>query len=423
MIKKIVIICMLISSVFAADATVEIVKKMDKLPKIVLQDASDTNVDLKFRKKFFKILLGDLKVSSHFKVVDEYLQSTFEGTIEENFMSSLNLDIILRYKISIDDNGEVISQIKLLNAKDGQVENEKIYKISQKVRYPFLAHKISVELNDYIGAPSIKWMEQFVVFSKYTSAKNSEIIISDYTLSFQKSVVKGGLNIFPKWANKAQDAFYYSSYNGLKPTLYKVSVRTGKRVKIVSSEGMLVCSDVSSDGSKLLLTMAPNDQADIYTYDLKSKNLEKVTSYNGIDVNGNFIDDENRIVFVSDRLGYPNIFAQNIGSKNVEQMVYHGRNNNSASALGNYIVYSSREKKSEFGSKTFNLYLISTKTDYIRQLTATGKNLYPKFAGDGETILFIKYFKNQSALGVIRLNANKSYHFPLKVGKIQSIDW
>jgi len=126
---------------------------------------------------------------------------------------------------------------------------------------------------------------------------------------------------------------------------------------------------------------------------------------------------------VSDRLGYPNIFAQDIGSKNVEQMVYHGRNNNSASALGNYIVYSSREKASEFGAKTFNLYLISTKTDYIRQLTATGKNLYPKFAGDAETILFIKYFKNQSALGVIRLNANKSYHFPLKVGKIQSIDW
>jgi TolB protein len=104
-------------------------------------------------------------------------------------------------------------------------------------------------------------------------------------------------------------------------------------------------------------------------------------------------------------------------------MVYHGRNNNSCSALDNYIVYSSREGDSEFGSKTFNLYLISTQTDYIRQLTATGKNLYPRFANDKETILFIKEFENQSALGIIRLNANKSYHFPLKVGKIQSIDW
>lgn len=169
--------------------------------------------------------------------------------------------------------------------------------------------------------------------------------------------------------------------------------------------------------------MAPKDQADIFVYDLRTKHLERVTKYSGIDVNGNFIDNDTKVVFVSDRLGYPNIFSQKIGSNQVEQMVYHGRNNNSCSALDNYIVYSSRESGSEFGSKTFNLYLISTKTDYIRQLSATGKNLYPRFADDKETILFIKYFKNQSALGVIRLNANKTYHFPLKVGKIQSIDW
>ena len=423
MIKKLLVIVVLVSSIFAYDATVEIVKKMDKLPKIAIQDGSLTTVDSIFRKKFFKILVGDLRVSSHFDVVDEYLISTYDGTIEENFMSDKNLDLILRYNIIFEYDGTIIAKIKLLNAKNGQVDSEKIYKISKENRYPFLAHKIVVELNDKIGAPSVKWMEQFVIFAKYTDKKKSEIVISDYTLSFQKTVVKGGLNIFPKWANKQQNSFYYTSYNGIKPTLYRVDVRTGKRKRIISSEGMLVCSDVSKDGTKLLLTMAPNDQADIYVYDVKTEQLEKVTSYSGIDVNGAFIDKDERVVFVSDRLGYPNIFAQKIGSRSVEQMVYHGRNNNSVSAFDNYIVYSSREKKSEFGAKTFNLYLISTKTDYIRQLTATGKNLYPRFADDSETIMFIKYYNNQSALGIIRLNTNKSYHFPLKVGKIQSIDW
>jgi TolB protein len=423
MIKKLLVILALVSYVFAYDATVEIVKKMDKLPKIAIQDASSSDIDKVFRKKFFKILVGDLRVSSHFNVVDEYLKSSYDGNLEENFLSELNLDLILRFDINFENDGTIIAKIKLLNAKTGQVDTQKLYKISKMNRYPFLAHKIVVELNDKIGAPSVKWMEQFVIFAKYTDSKKSEIVISDYTLSFQKVVVKGGLNIFPKWANKAQNAFYYTSYNGVKPTLYKVNVKTGKRSKILTSEGMLVCSDVSDDESKILVTMAPNDQADIYVYDLNKKELEKVTSYSGIDVNGGFIDNDKRVVFVSDRLGYPNVFAQKIGSKSVEQMVYHGRNNNSVSAFDNYIVYSSREKASEFGTKTFNLYLISTKTDYIRQLTATGRNLYPRFADDRETIMFIKYYENQSALGVIRLNANKSYHFPLKVGKIQSIDW
>ncbi len=40
----------------------------------------------------------------------------------------------------------------------------------------------------------------------------------------------------------------------------KLMLKMGKEKKILSSEGMLVCSDVSSDGSKLIVTMAPNDQ-------------------------------------------------------------------------------------------------------------------------------------------------------------------
>jgi TolB protein len=423
MIKKMLTLLFLTCSLFAYDATVEIVKKMDKLPKIVFQDASKADTDLNFRKKFHKILAGDLRVSAHFEVVKEYLQSGYEGSLKENFMNEYKPDLILRYQLAFEYGGRIYARVKLLNTSSGKVNFEKIYKISKVQRFPFLAHKIAIDINNQIGAPSIKWMDQFVIFSKYTSSKESEIVISDYTLSFQKTVIKGGLNVFPKWANKEQSAFYYTSYNGTKPTLYKVNVRNGRRQRIISSNGMLVCSDVSKDGNKLLLTMAPKDQADIFLYNVKTKALEKLTRYSGIDVNGNFIDNDKRIVFVSDRLGYPNIFAKNIGSNSVEQMVYHGKNNNSCSAMDKYIVYSSRESSSEFGSKTFNLYLISTQTDYIRQLTATGKNLYPRFANDKETILFIKHYGNQSALGVIRLNANKSYHFPLKVGKIQSIDW
>ena len=59
----------------------------------------------------------------------------------------------------------------------------------------------------------------------------------------------------------------------------------------------------------------------------------------------------------------------------------------------------------------------------IRQFTANGKNLFPRFSSDGGSIVFIKYLGAQSALGVIRVNANKTFYFPLTVGKIQAIDW
>ncbi len=423
MIKKILLLLFVTYSLFAYDATVEIVKKLDTLPKIAVQDASDSGEDIYLRKKFFKLLVGDLRVSAHFRPLDKYLTSSYDGGVGENFLSKESVDLILRFKL-ITAGNSLMANVKLINASSGEVRNETKYKMQKVKRFPFLAHRIIVSTNDLIGAPSIKWMEQFVLFAKYTGKRESEVVVSDYTLSFQKTIVKGGLNIFPKWANRLQDAFYYTSYSGYLPTLYRVDLNSGERRKIITGKGMLVCSDVSEDGEKLLLTMAPNDQADIFIYDLRFKQLERLTKYSGIDVNGNFIDNDKKIIFVSDRLGYPNIFSKKIGgNSSIEQMVYHGKNNNSVSAIDNYIVYSSREGDSEFGNNVFNLYLISTKTDYIRQLTANGKNLYPRFAKDKDTILFIKHFKNQSSLGVIRLNANKSFLFPLKVGKIQSIDW
>ncbi|AFL67885.1 Tol-Pal system protein TolB [Sulfurospirillum barnesii] len=422
MIKKIICFLLLTLFSYANDATVEIVKKIDVLPKIAIQDASPRTSDALFRQSFFKLLVGDLRVSSHFQVLDEYLQSSYEGGPLENFLSEKRVDLILRYNLTQDFNTMSVS-VKLINAKTGVSTFEKIYSLNDKQRHPFLAHKIIVDVNDQIGAPSIKWMEQSVLFARYIGTKKSEIVISDYTLSYQKIMVTGGLNIFPKWANNEQNSFYYTSYNGAEPTIYFYDLKTGARRSIISSAGMLVCSDVSKDGTKLLLTMAPKDQPDIYMYDLRSKKITKITEYNGIDVNGNFIDNDQRIAFVSDRLGNPDIFAQGIYDKSFEKLVYHGKNKNSISTYDNYIVYSSREAESEFGRNTFNLYLISTKTDYLRQLTATGENLYPRFANDPDTIMFIKQYGNQSALGIIRLNANKTYHFTLKTGKLQSIDW
>lgn len=243
MIKKLILFLVFTCSLFAYDATVEIVKKMDRLPRIVFQDASLANTEYSFRQKFHKILVGDLRVSSHFEVFTEYHQSSFDGNLEENFMNEYKADLILRYQLSFDDN-KIFAKVKLINAKDGQISSNKTYQISNLDRYPFLAHNIAIDVNDEIGAPSINWMQQFVIFAKYTSSKQSEIVVSDYTLSFQKTVIKGGLNVFPKWGDKEQRTFYYTSYNGAKPTLYKVNLNSGKRERILSSNGMIVCSDV-----------------------------------------------------------------------------------------------------------------------------------------------------------------------------------
>ncbi len=407
----------MVSLLFANDATIDVIKKVDALPTMAIEDGS-VSYDDTFRFRFFKVLFADLNVISLFNVDKNYRKIDFYDS--DVAVQNKDMNYVLRYKMIKGDNDTLNVDVKLFN--DDSIVLNKKYKINKKNIYIFVSHTIAFDINKFMNAPSVEWMKKRVVFSRVVAPKKTEIVISDYTLSYQHVIVRGGFDIFPKWANKNQTALYYTSLDASEPTLKYLDIKNAKVKKIISSDGIMICSDVSDDGEKLLLTMAPNGQADVYLYNVENFKVKRLTKYGGIDVSAQFVDNEN-IVFVSGRLGYPNIFAKKIGSKSVEQMIYYGKSNAACSAHGEYIVYKSRESSDAFSTNTFNLHLISTKTDFIRRLTAVGINEFPRFSRDGDAIIFIKNYKSQSSVGIIRLNHNKNYLFPLKYGRLQSMDW
>ena len=416
--KILLALLMFFTFTFGADATIEVVKKAETLPSIAVEDASN-DYDESFKLRFFKALIADLNVISIFNVDRHYRINEYDAN--SVVVENKDQEYVLRYLLQELDNGGLGVSIKLLQ-KDGTELFSKNYRVSKQNIYMFVAHAIAYDINEFMGEPPVSWIKRKVIFSKIVAPMKTEIIISDYTLSYQHVIVKGGFNVFPKWANKAQTAFYYTSLDSAKPTLKYIDIRKGTVKNLMSSDGMMICSDVSDDGQKLLLTMAPKGQPDIYTYDLNTKKYSKETHYRGIDVNGQFMG-RDKMVFISSRLGYPNVFSKTLGHDDVEQMVYYGRSNSACSAHGHYVVYKARETSNAFSENTFNLHLISTKTDVIRRLTATGVNEFPRFSQDGDAIIFIKNYKGQSAIGIIRLNYNKNYLFPITSGRVQSLDW
>ena len=68
---KILIPLLFAINLFAADATIEVIKKVDKLPSISVEDASVDYQD-RLSKKFFKVLVSDLSVLASFNVYDNY---------------------------------------------------------------------------------------------------------------------------------------------------------------------------------------------------------------------------------------------------------------------------------------------------------------------------------------------------------------
>jgi TolB protein len=284
--------------------------------------------------------------------------------------------------------------------------------------FPFLVHRAIYDLNEYFELPSAKFLIRKVIFSILTAPKEASIYLSDYTLSYKKRLIAGGLNIFPKWADKNQRVIYYTKL-GRYPTLYRYNIYTGAREKLLTSQGLLIVSDVRGD--KLLLTLAPNGAPDVYLFDLTTRKLQKVTKYKGIDVNGKFWGDE-KIVFVSDRYGLPLIFEKDLKTGVVKRILYHGRNQIGVDSYKDKLVISSRETDNAFGRNTFNLFLVNLNNDSLTRLTMKGQNNFANFSVDGNSIMFIKRENFFSKIGIIRLYEKKVFYYPLpKI--LQSFDW
>jgi len=405
---------LLLYPLWGVDATLKIETDVEKRTRVALIDSTSIP-----NQQLFEIFHSDLKISGHF-IVDKkhHRGELISGSIPSDLKSQ---EYILKYSLSGYSSAKLV--IVLLRASDGATVLRKSYAVPSKAKLSFLVHKAVTDVNRVLQYPDISWINRYVVYAIYTSPGRSEIRLADYTMHYQKTIIKGGLNLFPKWGDSQQRTLYYTSYKQRVPTLYKLNIYNGQKEKITTSEGMLVCSDVSKNGSKILLTMAPYGQADIFELDVATKTKRAVTHFGGIDVNGRYIENERSIAFVSNRLGYPNIFKKSITSPATSQVVYHGRNNNGCDAYEDKIVYSSRESNNAFSPNSFNLYLTSSKRGNTRAITTLGSNQYPRFSKDGSVILYLKQKGRSSSIGYINVKSAQSLLFPFSQQKVQSIDW
>ncbi len=414
MLKIAFVLCVNLILLFGQTASIDIEKSATALAKIAVESYRDTSVSEFEQNQIDSMLLNDIKVSDHLEAVANPFKNGFDTPINGADLKAKGIEILLKYKISKNGSGYTV-ETKLFDPLKSTPFSQK-YIVQEFKQYPFLAHNIAVGVNDYLRAPSIDWMKNFVILAKDMGRKKSDIVIADYTLTYQKTVISGGYNIFPKWAGGVQNEFYYTAYDK-EPTLYKYNIYTAKKTRITSSDGMLICSDVSRDGKKLLLTIPSGGLPDIFLYDTNNGTKTNLTKFGGIDVNGNFIENETKIAFVSDRLGYPTVFTAQIGSPSVEQLIFSPRYNSSFSAKNSLLVHTGKENGSN------NIYLVGTQSKQKRQITVSGWNSSPRLSNAGDAVMYFKNDAGKTFLGIFRLNSSSTFLFPMNLGKIKSMDW
>ena len=166
--KKIfLLIAIFISSVFAeVDGHLDIVKKGMVLPKVGVSIASDS-LEKETLSKIKKALIDDFNVSGHFEVANVSSVSAYDSLPDILGLSNQGVNLFVNLSAKKDGNGNYTLMTKLYDINSRALVLEKNYTTSLEERFVFLAHKAAISINDHFKAPSISWMDRFVVFSVY----------------------------------------------------------------------------------------------------------------------------------------------------------------------------------------------------------------------------------------------------------------
>jgi len=133
-------------------------------------------------------------------------------------------------------------------------------------------------------------------------------------------------------------------------------------------------------------TLSFEGDQEIYLIKTDGSISRRLTFSKGIDLSPSFSPDGNKMAYVSDRNGLPQIFIEDLPSGQVSRLTFSGRYNTqpSWSPAGDKIAYTTWESGSEI-----NIFVTGIDGSGLKQLTEkSGENESPSWSPDGRMIVF-----------------------------------
>ncbi len=176
----------------------------------------------------------------------------------------------------------------------------------------------------------------------------------------------------------------YTDFSSGRPALYIRDLSSGTTSKIDKSG---ICIDPGWRNSREVATTLSfeGDQA-LYLIKVDGSISRRLTFSKGIDLSPSFSPDGNKMAYVSDRNGLPQIFIEDLQSGQVNRLTFSGRYNTqpSWSPAGDKIAYTTWESGGEI-----NIFVIEVDGSGLKQLTGnSGENESPSWSPDGRMIVF-----------------------------------
>jgi len=366
---------------------------IEPLPFAIPEFQAETANAAQFARDITRVVAANLVGTGLFREISpgSFISTvtSFDAPVAYPDWRAINAQALVTGAVSVAGDGRIVVKFRLFDVFAGAPLGEGLQFVGDQGSWRRMAHKVADQVYARITGEG-GYFDSRVVFVAESGPKDARIkrlAVMDYDGANLQYLTDGSALVIAPRISRAGDRILYTSYESGFPAIYEMNTATLQRTRLpVPATNMTFAPRYSPDGRTVVFSLTEGGNTDIYSLDVGSGTLRRLTNAPSIETAPSFSPDGSRIVFESDRSGNQQLYIMPAGGGEATRISFGpGRYGTPVwSPRGDLIAFTKQN------AGRFHIGVMRTDGSEERLLTASFLDEGPTWSPNGRVIMFTR---------------------------------